>query len=99
MLVFLALISKSVNSQCYNPYIFGKLSKRSFQKYMGCSLPLIVNHFRDKRKKRNETEMILLKLKIPIVPLHIKEPPLYSVSYPCGPIPAMQAKLKSHFVV
>src|SRR5277367_4212835 len=35
LLVFLAFISKSVNNQCYNPYSFGKISKRSFQKCMG----------------------------------------------------------------
>src|SRR5277367_1165814 len=36
--VFLAFISKAVNNRCYNPYISGKISKRSFQKYMGCSI-------------------------------------------------------------
>ena len=38
MLVFLAFISKTVNNQCYNPYIARKISKRSFQKCMGCSI-------------------------------------------------------------
>src|SRR5277367_5716719 len=27
--VFMAFISKSVNNQCYNKYLFGKISKRS----------------------------------------------------------------------
>src|SRR5277367_2011308 len=34
VLVFLAIISKTVNNQCYNPYICGKIFSRSFQ---GCS--------------------------------------------------------------
>src|SRR5277367_2078780 len=38
VLVFLAFISKTVNNQCYNPYIFGKILSRSFQKYMVCSI-------------------------------------------------------------
>src|SRR5277367_3868326 len=38
VLVFLAIISKSVKNQCYNPYIFGKISKRSFRKCMVCSI-------------------------------------------------------------
>ena len=38
VLVFLAFISKAVNNQCYNPYIFGKIFSRSFQKCRGCSI-------------------------------------------------------------
>src|SRR5277367_4293676 len=45
VLVLLAFISKSANNQCYNPYIFGKISKRSFQKYMGFSIDCL--HFTD----------------------------------------------------
>ena len=49
VLVFLAFISKTVNNQCYNPYIFGKISKSSFQKCM--VVALIVYRFRDKLQK------------------------------------------------
>ena len=38
VLAFLAFISKSVNNQCYNPYIFAKIFSRSFQYCMGCSI-------------------------------------------------------------
>src|SRR5277367_4798296 len=55
-LCFFAFISKSVNNRCYNPYFTRKdLTKNVWV------LALIVYRFRDKRKKRNETEMILLK--------------------------------------
>src|SRR5277367_2274305 len=40
VLVFLAIISKSVNNQCDNPYIFGKILSRSLQKCIGCSIGL-----------------------------------------------------------
>src|SRR5277367_3799261 len=35
---FFAFISKTVNNQCYNPYISGKILSRAFQKCMGCSI-------------------------------------------------------------
>src|SRR5277367_3633029 len=54
VLVFLAIISKMVNNQCYNPYIFGKIFARSFLKCMGCS---IVYRFRDKRKKHQHRKL------------------------------------------
>src|SRR5277367_5827853 len=38
VLVFLAFISKTVNNQCYNPYIPGKIFSRSIKKCMGCSI-------------------------------------------------------------
>ena len=36
--VFLAFIAKTVDNQCYNPYIFGKIFSRSFRKCMGYSI-------------------------------------------------------------
>src|SRR5277367_3401799 len=53
--VFFAFISKSVNNQCYNPYIIGKISKIPIRKCMG--LELLVYRFRDKRKKRHQVEL------------------------------------------
>src|SRR5277367_4074535 len=49
VLVFLAIISESVNNQYYNPYIFGKIFSRSFQKGMGC-IASIVYRFRNNRQ-------------------------------------------------
>src|SRR5277367_1776778 len=54
LFLFLAFISKSVNNQCYNPYISGKIFSRAFQKCIGCS---IVNRFRDNSKKRQHRRL------------------------------------------
>ena len=45
----LAIISKTVNNQCYNPYIFGKIFSGCFQNVWVVALN--VNRFRDKRQK------------------------------------------------
>src|SRR5277367_6417666 len=45
-----------VNNQCYNPYNFGKISKRSFRKCVGC-IALIVYRFRDNRQKHQHRRL------------------------------------------
>src|SRR5277367_4746088 len=55
VLVFLAFISISVNNQCYNPYISGKIFSRSFQNVW--VVALIVNRFRDNRQEHQHRRL------------------------------------------
>src|SRR5277367_3700106 len=54
--MFLTFISKTVNNQCYNPYISGKIFSRFLWKCMGCRA-LIVYRFRDKRQKHQHRRL------------------------------------------
>src|SRR5277367_5652203 len=54
-MVFLAIISKTVNNQFFNPYIPGKIFSRSFQKCMGCNIDFY--RFRDKRIKHQHQRL------------------------------------------
>src|SRR5277367_1878749 len=64
MLVFLAIISKSVNNQCYNPYIFGKSFSRSFQKCMGCSIGLFTVFEINAKNTNTEGSTLIVATKI-----------------------------------